>query len=176
MTHLPYVGYAVSDERFFLPDFALKRWYSWPQRLFYLLPEDSLGFTLSVSFSVAYNWLLAQERGWNSFSPDFLESETDCLPSCFAVPDGYSGYLPPPTHHQQQQAYHHQTAPQQFAAPPAIPTPVIQAATSSVNDDLYMLDIGFPPRTKKKMKKPKSGEPGAVKRKSREGESPEKWR
>jgi hypothetical protein len=93
--------------------------------------------------------------------------------SWFAVPDGYSGYLPPPSHHQQQQAYHHQTAPQQFAAPPAIPTPVIQAATSSVSDDLYMLDIGFPPRTKKKMKKPKSGEPGAVKRKSREGESPE---
>jgi E74-like factor 1/2/4 len=87
-----------------------------------------------------------------------------------SVPDGYSGYLPPPSHHQQQQAYHHQTAPQQFAAPPAIPTPVIQAATSSVSDDLYMLDIGFPPRAKKKMKKPKSGEPGAVKRKSREGE------
>jgi len=91
------------------------------------------------------------------------------------VPDGYGGYLPPPSHHQQQQAYHHQTAPQQFAAPPAIPTPVIQAATSSVSDDLYMLDIGFPPRTKKKMKKPKSGEPGTVKRKSREGEVPENW-
>jgi hypothetical protein len=33
-----------------------------------------------------------------------------------------------------------------------------------------MLDIGFPPRAKKKVKKPKSGEAGAVKRKSREGE------
>lgn len=134
------------------------------------------GFQLECfSSSVAYIWLLLQECGWNSFSPDFPGSEINCSPSCFAVPDGYSGYLPPPTHHQQQQAYHHQTAPQQFAAPPAIPTPVIQAATSSVNDDLYLLDIGFPPRTKKKMKKPKSGEPGAVKRKSREGESPEKW-
>jgi len=49
MTRLPYVGYTVSDERFFLSDFALKRWYSWPQRQFYLLPEDSLGFSLSVS-------------------------------------------------------------------------------------------------------------------------------
>lgn len=96
--------------------------------------------------------------------------EHDRPHSLFPVPDGYSGYLPPPSHHQQQQAYHLQTAPQQFAAPPAIPTPVIQAATSSVSDELYMLDIGFPPRTKKKMKKPKSGEPGAVKRKSREGE------
>lgn len=95
-------------------------------------------------------------------------------PGRHPLPDGYSGYLPPPTHHQQQQAYH-QTAPQQFAAPPAIPTPVIQAATSSVNDDLYMLDIGFPPRTKKKMKKPKSGEPGAVKRKSREGSTTYLW-
>lgn len=100
--------------------------------------------------------------------------------SLFSVPDGYSGYLPPPSHHhqqqqQQQQAYHHQMAPQQFAAPPAIPTPVIQAATSSVNDDLYMLDIGFPPRTKKKMKKPKSGEPGSIKRKSREGETRGNW-
>ncbi|XP_021942781.1 ecdysone-induced protein 74EF isoform X2 [Zootermopsis nevadensis] len=91
------------------------------------------------------------------------------------LPDGYSGYLPPPSHHQQQQAYHHQMAPQQFAAPPAIPTPVIQAATSSVSDDLYMLDIGFPPRTKKKMKKPKSGEPGTAKRKSREGSTTYLW-
>ena len=39
-----------------------------------------------------------------------------------------------------------------------------------MSDELYMLELGFQPRTKKKMKKPKSGEPGAVKRKSREGE------
>lgn len=44
-----------------------------------------------------------------------------------------------------------------------------------MSDDLYMLDIGFPPRTKKKMKKPKSGEPGAVKRKSREGSTTYLW-
>ncbi|GLG93102.1 Ecdysone-induced protein 74EF isoform B [Gryllus bimaculatus] len=76
-------------------------------------------------------------------------------------------------------------SPAQFAAPPApspprpaIPTSVIQAATSSMGEDLYMLDLGFQPRAKKKMKKPsgKGGEPGAsVKRKSREGSTTYLW-
>jgi E74-like factor 1/2/4 len=51
---------------------------------------------------------------------------------------------------------------------------VIQAATSSVNDDLsYMLELGFQPRKLKKPKKPKI-EMG-VKRKSREGSTTYLW-
>ncbi|XP_014481569.1 PREDICTED: ecdysone-induced protein 74EF isoform A isoform X1 [Dinoponera quadriceps] len=64
--------------------------------------------------------------------------------------------------------------------PGGVPTSVIQAATSSVSDDLYLLDLGFPPRTKKsKLKKPRQGEGGsggaAVKRKSREGSTTYLW-
>ncbi|XP_044728684.1 ecdysone-induced protein 74EF isoform X2 [Chrysoperla carnea] len=84
--------------------------------------------------------------------------------------------------------YHHQNIhhPTHFATPSpprgsAIPTSVIQAATSSVNDELsYMLEIGgFHPRKLKKVKKMKTtGEPGPngqVKRKSREGSTTYLW-
>ncbi|CAH0385751.1 unnamed protein product [Bemisia tabaci] len=37
----------------------------------------------------------------------------------------------------------------------SIPTSVIQAATSSSHDDLYLLEMGFQYRIKKKMKRPK---------------------
>lgn len=54
------------------------------------------------------------------------------------------------------------------------PQSVIQAATSSVNDDLsYMIEFGFQPRKLKKPKKPKI-EMG-VKRKSREGSTTYLW-
>lgn len=54
------------------------------------------------------------------------------------------------------------------------PQSVIQAATSSCNDELsYMLELGFPPRKLKKPKKPKL-EMG-VKRKSREGSTTYLW-
>ena len=72
-----------------------------------------------------------------------------------------------------------------------MPTSVIQAATSSVSDDLYLLELGFPPRPKKsKLKKPRlagaeaaaAGGPGGgpaqgspVKRKSREGSTTYLW-
>ncbi|XP_051167049.1 ecdysone-induced protein 74EF isoform X1 [Leptopilina boulardi] len=61
--------------------------------------------------------------------------------------------------------------------PGGVPTSVIQAATSSVSDDLYLLELGFPPRPKKnKLKKPRQGEGGAaVKRKSREGSTTYLW-
>ncbi|KAL6440936.1 hypothetical protein ACFW04_003378 [Cataglyphis niger] len=62
--------------------------------------------------------------------------------------------------------------------PGGVPTSVIQAATSSVSDDLYLLELGFPPRSKKsKLKKPRQGEGGgaAVKRKSREGSTTYLW-
>lgn len=84
------------------------------------------------------------------------------------------------------QAYHHhQGGMHSFATPSApsppnnrhaIPTSVIQQPTSSVNDELsYMLELGFPPRKLKKVKKPKAGEPGSVKRKSREGSTTYLW-
>ncbi|XP_033321597.1 ecdysone-induced protein E74 isoform X3 [Megalopta genalis] len=57
-----------------------------------------------------------------------------------------------------------------------VPTSVIQAATSSVSDDLYLLELGFPPRSKKnKLKKPRQGDGAAVKRKSREGSTTYLW-
>jgi E74-like factor 1/2/4 len=66
-----------------------------------------------------------------------------------------------------------------------VPTSVIQAATSSVSDDLYLLELGFPTRPKKsKLKKPRLGttqEPAGssqaspVKRKSREGSTTYLW-
>ncbi|XP_076673758.1 ecdysone-induced protein E74 isoform X1 [Andrena cerasifolii] len=60
--------------------------------------------------------------------------------------------------------------------PGGVPTSVIQAATSSVSDDLYLLELGFPPRSKKnKLKKPRQGDGAAVKRKSREGSTTYLW-
>ncbi|XP_035739873.1 ecdysone-induced protein 74EF-like isoform X2 [Vespa mandarinia] len=60
--------------------------------------------------------------------------------------------------------------------PGGVPTSVIQAATSSVSDDLYLLELGFPPRSKKnKLKKPRQGEGATVKRKSREGSTTYLW-
>lgn len=59
-----------------------------------------------------------------------------------------------------------------------MPTSVIQAATSSVSDDLYLLEFGYPSRSKKsKLKKPRQGGEGgaAVKRKSREGSTTYLW-
>lgn len=114
----------------------------------------------------------------------------------FTVPDSYSSYLntlqhqhqsgaQPSPHHLHQSTYHpHGSMHPPFATPSvpsptrgsAIPTSVIQAATSSVNDELsYMLELGFPPRKLKKVKKPKTGEPGSVKRKSREGSTTYLW-
>ncbi|XP_015126943.1 ecdysone-induced protein 74EF isoform X2 [Diachasma alloeum] len=60
--------------------------------------------------------------------------------------------------------------------PGGVPTSVIQAATSSVSDDLYLLELGFPPRAKKsKLKKARQADGAAVKRKSREGSTTYLW-
>nr|ATI99806.1 ecdysone-induced protein 74EF isoform B [Leptinotarsa decemlineata] len=94
--------------------------------------------------------------------------------------DPYNGYLL--QQHQVQQSHHmhhHNQSPFTTPSPPSppirhsIPTSVIQAATSSIYDDPYML--GFSPRKLKKVKKQKLGEPGTVKRKSREGSTTYLW-
>ncbi|XP_060526077.1 ecdysone-induced protein 74EF isoform X2 [Cylas formicarius] len=100
--------------------------------------------------------------------------------------DPYQNYLLQQHHHAQQthhNMHHHHhpnaspfTTPSPPSPPPmrhSIPTSVIQAATSSVYDDPYLL--GFSPRKLKKVKKQKMGEPGAVKRKSREGSTTYLW-
>ncbi|XP_044021163.1 ecdysone-induced protein 74EF isoform X2 [Aphidius gifuensis] len=58
-----------------------------------------------------------------------------------------------------------------------VPTSVIQAATSSVSDDLYLLELGYQPRIKKsKLKKIRHSDGSAgVKRKSREGSTTYLW-
>ncbi|KAJ8932975.1 hypothetical protein NQ314_014307 [Rhamnusium bicolor] len=95
--------------------------------------------------------------------------------------DPYNSYLLQ-QHHQVQQSHHmhhHNQSPFTTPSPPsppmrhAIPTSVIQAATSSMYDESYML--GFSPRKLKKVKKQKIGEPGTVKRKSREGSTTYLW-
>ncbi|XP_057665700.1 ecdysone-induced protein 74EF isoform X2 [Diorhabda carinulata] len=94
--------------------------------------------------------------------------------------DPYNSYIL--QQHQVQQnhhMHHHSQSPFTTPSPPSppirhsIPTSVIQAATSSMYDDPYML--GFSPRKLKKVKKQKMGEPGTVKRKSREGSTTYLW-
>ncbi|KAL0276028.1 UNVERIFIED_CONTAM: hypothetical protein PYX00_003706 [Menopon gallinae] len=97
------------------------------------------------------------------------------------IHDNYPNYL-------QHIPQYYQSQSHQFAQPsapnpaggnhlgrPAVPTSVIQPATSSVNDDWYLTELGYQQRVKtKKVKKIKSGEPGA-KRKSREGSTTYLW-
>ncbi|XP_019767847.2 ecdysone-induced protein 74EF isoform X1 [Dendroctonus ponderosae] len=106
--------------------------------------------------------------------------------------DPYQNYLLQAQHHHvsthphQSMHQHHQhnthQSPFTTPSPPSpplrhhsgIPTSVIQAATSSVYDDPYLL--GFSPRKLKKVKKQRLGEPGtAPKRKSREGSTTYLW-
>ncbi|CAG9772491.1 unnamed protein product [Ceutorhynchus assimilis] len=108
--------------------------------------------------------------------------------------DPYQNYLLQAQHHhvtshphQSMHQHHpHNPHPSPFTTPSppspplrhhsGIPTSVIQAATSSVYDDPYLL--GFPSRklTNKKVKKQRLGEPGqAPKRKSREGSTTYLW-
>lgn len=74
--------------------------------------------------------------------------------------------MPPPPSSQ-----HYFATPSAPSPPRATPTSVIQAAASSSYDDLYFLELGFQQRSKKKIKRVKSGEPlpPGAKRKSREG-------
>ncbi|XP_050304217.1 ecdysone-induced protein 74EF isoform X2 [Anthonomus grandis grandis] len=106
--------------------------------------------------------------------------------------DPYQNYLLQAQHHhvsthphQSMHQHHpHNQHPSPFTTPTppspplrhhsGIPTSVIQAATSSVYDDPYLL--GFSPRKLKKVKKQRLGEPGtAPKRKSREGSTTYLW-
>ncbi|KAL1132019.1 hypothetical protein AAG570_011629 [Ranatra chinensis] len=72
--------------------------------------------------------------------------------------------------------------PQNYFAQPQPPSPprasVIQAAASSSHDDLYLLELGFQNRMKKKLKRTKSGDSPTTcgpKRKSREGSTTYLW-
>ncbi|KAK9884750.1 hypothetical protein WA026_007599 [Henosepilachna vigintioctopunctata] len=103
-------------------------------------------------------------------------------PPFTTIPENYNNYLLQHHHVQHtQHMHHHNSIPSPFTTPSppsptmrhAIPTSVIQAATSSVYDDSYML--GFPPRKIKKIKKQRIGETGSVKRKSREGSTTYLW-
>lgn len=104
----------------------------------------------------------------------------------FMIPTSPSAAHHHPHHQQQQQQQsQHQQSPQQQHSLAAagrvtssIPTSVIQAATASSSssyDDLYLLELGYPQRVKKKLKRVKSegGSSGVPctgpKRKSREG-------
>ncbi|KAK6641069.1 hypothetical protein RUM44_012768 [Polyplax serrata] len=95
------------------------------------------------------------------------------------VPDTYPNYLQHIPQYYQSQS--HQFAQPSAPSPPgghmrqSVPTSVIQPATSSVGDDWYLTELGYQHRVKtKKVKKIKSGEPGA-KRKSREGSTTYLW-
>ncbi|XP_031333759.1 ecdysone-induced protein 74EF-like [Photinus pyralis] len=149
-------------------------------------PHSPLGFPPNQQFLAPYHYHPPghghPHRGHMSHQPPY--------PHRPQLPDRYSSYISSlQQQHQAQQnthlqGYHHNSIHSPFTAPSApspprghaIPTSVIQAATSSVNDELsYMLDLGFPPRKLKKVKKPKPGEHGSVKRKSREGSTTYLW-
>ncbi|KAF2893425.1 hypothetical protein ILUMI_12746 [Ignelater luminosus] len=149
-------------------------------------PHSPLGFPPNQQFLTPYHYHPPghghPHRGHMPHQPPY--------PHRPQLPDSYSSYISSlQQQHQAQQnphlqGYHPNSIHSPFTAPSApspprghaIPTSVIQAATSSVNDELsYMLDLGFPPRKLKKVKKPKPGEPGSVKRKSREGSTTYLW-
>lgn len=108
----------------------------------------------------------------------FWFSTTDhCFPS-FAVGDAYGSYLGSLHHSGHSSPY---TMGSQYGSALGVGGPLspggglgayVQPATST--DDLYLLELGFPPRPPKtkKIKRLKSGDPaGQAKRKSREGKS-----
>ncbi|CAH1110313.1 unnamed protein product [Psylliodes chrysocephalus] len=120
-----------------------------------------------------FSWNNAHQRPPSHMSQQFYQPFHSNL-------DPYNSYLL--QQHQVQQnhhMHHHSQSPFTTPSPPSppirhsIPTSVIQAATSSMYEDPYML--GFSPRKLKKVKKQKIGEPGTVKRKSREGSTTYLW-
>ncbi|GJQ74587.1 Eip74EF [Trypoxylus dichotomus] len=146
-------------------------------------PHSPLGYHAKQHFLSPYNFPAGHGHGRGHLThPHHYSIRTP-------LPESYNNYLSTLQQHQVQQnlhipGYDHSSIHSPFATPSApspprghaIPTSVIQAATSSVEEiPPYMLDIGFPPRKLKKIKKPKSGEPGSVKRKSREGSTTYLW-
>ncbi|XP_018913898.2 uncharacterized protein Eip74EF isoform X2 [Bemisia tabaci] len=127
-----------------------------------------------------------QQHTWHTPTPSRTHPLCNTRPP---LPDSYGGFMPPPNNYQVQ-SYNSSYASSnsgQFTVPSgpssgrggasSIPTSVIQAATSSSHDDLYLLEMGFQYRIKKKMKRPKSdATPGTgAKRKSREGSTTYLW-
>lgn len=151
-------------------------------------PHSPLGYHHNQQFLTPYHYPTGQQHRSHLSHPQHHYASVRT-----PIPDSYSSYLTTLQQHHNQvqsthhmQAYHHhQGGMHSFATPSApsppnnrhaIPTSVIQQPTSSVNDELsYMLELGFPPRKLKKVKKPKAGEPGSVKRKSREGSTTYLW-
>ncbi|KAK6636948.1 Ecdysone-induced protein 74EF isoform A [Polyplax serrata] len=114
-----------------------------------------------------------------NFKQTFVEREVFGCQETVSVPDTYPNYLQHIPQYYQSQS--HQFAQPSAPSPPgghmrqSVPTSVIQPATSSVGDDWYLTELGYQHRVKtKKVKKIKSGEPGA-KRKSREGSTTYLW-
>ncbi|CAH0559507.1 unnamed protein product [Brassicogethes aeneus] len=151
--------------------------------------DENLSWELHISDNKSKNYCMTQLREvvnlptLKTFYYGSVQSILSYGILCW-VNDPYNNYLLQQHHHvqQNQHMHHHNSTSSPFTTPSppsppmrhSIPTSVIQTPSCGViYDDPYML--GFSPRKMKKVKKQKIGEPGSVKRKSREGSTTYLW-